>query len=245
MNNPNSFEEFDGQDVQTNPDTESQRTEQAETVTPAIDYETKFRESAKEAQRLYAEKKALEKALEQQQSYQPQTQEFNNQTNDDFFPGFNELDDDARNNLLAYTEAVKKKTLESVYKDPAIAFARQSYNEKKWETAFAEASRTIPELASHAETFKAQYYNPNNVPDNMAEVIKDLAKIFLFDKAKDIGAEEEREKSKRINLEDVTGGDKNPPTASRSMEEWQRMASEDPTKFASLSKEFNADLARK
>jgi hypothetical protein len=240
MNNPNSFDE-EVQDAQANPETSSEGTEQAETVTPTIDYETKFRESAKEAQRLYAEKKALEQKL----ASQPQTQEINNQTSDDFFPGFNELDEDARNNLLAYTEAVKKKTLESVYQDPAIAFARSSYNEKKWEDAFREASLAIPELASHADSFKTQYYNPNNVPDNMADVIKDLAKIFLFDKAKDIGAEEERVKSQRINLEDVTAGDKNPPSASRSMEEWQRMASENPTKFASLSKEFNEDLARK
>ncbi len=240
MNNPNSFEEFEGQDVQTNPEPQPQGTEQAETVTPAIDYETKFRESAKEAQRLYSEKKALEQKL----ANQP-TQEFNNQTNDDFFPGFNELEEDAQNNLLAYTEAVKRKTLESVYKDPAIAFARSSYNEKKWNDSFAEASRAIPELASHAESFKTKYYNPNNVPDNMAEVIKDLAKIFLFDKAKEIGAEEEREKSQRINLEDVTAGDKNPPSASRSMEEWTRMSQTDPAKFASLSKEFNADLAKK
>jgi len=239
MNNPNSFEEFEGQDASANPDTESQRTEQAETVTPEVDYQTKFRESAREAQRLYAEKKELERQLANRQP-----QEFNNQTNDGFFPGFNELDDEAKQNLLAYTDAVTKRTLESVYKDPAIAFSRNAYNEKKWNDAFAEASQTIPELASHADSFKSQYYNPNNVPDNMAEVIKDLAKIFLYDKAKDIGAEEEREKSKRINLEDITGGDKNPPSASRSMEEWQRMASENPTKFASLSKEFNADLAK-
>jgi hypothetical protein len=239
MNNPNSFD-AELQDVQTNPETESEGTEQAETVTPEVDYQTKFRESAKEAQRLYAEKKELERQLANQQP----KEEFNTKTNDDFFPGFNELDDDARQNLLAYTEAVKKKTLESVYQDPAIAFARSSYNEKKWNDAFAEASLAIPELASHAETFKTQYYNPNNVPDNMADVMKDLAKIFLYDKAEDIGAEKERMKSQRINLEDVTGGDKNPPSASRSMEEWQRLASEDPTKFASLSKEFNADLAK-
>jgi len=240
MNNPNSFDS-ELKDGQTNPDTELQGTEIKGTEIPEIDYKTKFSESAKEAQRLYTEKKALE----QQLANQSQTKEFNNQTNDDFFPGFNELDDDARQNLLSFAESVKRKALEDVYKDPAIAYSRNTYNEKKWNDAFTEVSKDIPNLSSYADSFKTQYYNPNNVPDNIAEVIKDLAKIFLFDKAKDIGAEEERVKNQRINLEDVTAGDKNPPSATRSLEEWQRMASEDPTKFASLSKEFNADLARK
>ena len=78
----------------------------------------------------------------------------------------------------------------------------------------------------------------------MVEVIKDLAKIYLFDSAKTLGAEEEKKRASRIDLEDVTGGDKNPPGASRSMEEWDRLARENPAKFASLSKEFNDDLAK-
>ena len=153
MNNPNSFDS-ELKDGQTNPDTELQGTEIKGTEIPEIDYKTKFSESAKEAQRLYTEKKALE----QQLANQSQTKEFNNQTNDDFFPGFNELDDDARQNLLSFAESVKRKALEDVYKDPAIAYSRNTYNEKKWNVAFMEVSKDIPNLSSYADSFKTQYY---------------------------------------------------------------------------------------
>jgi len=243
MNNPNSFDE-EVQDAQANPETDTQGTEQTETVetpnTEAVDYEKKFRESSKEAQRLYEENKKLRET-----PIETESENFNTEPDTEFFEGFNDLDEDAQANLLAYTNAVEKRALEKVYKDPAIAFARSSYNENKWQTSFAEASREIPDLAEHAEEFKTKFYNPANVPENMTDIIKDLAKIYLFDKAKDIGAKEESEKASRINLEDVTGGDKSAPTASRSLEDWQRMASENPAKFASLSKEFNADMAKK
>jgi hypothetical protein len=242
MNNPNSFDE-EVQDAQANPDTTQEGTEQTVTVeTPVaqvIDYETKFRESAKEAQRLYSEKKKLEEQLANRQS-----ETFNTTPDTELFDGFGELDEDAQRNLLSFADTVRKKALDEVYKDPAIAFARTSYNEKRWDAAFAEAVQVIPELADKAQDFRTKYYNPTNVPDNMADIIKDLAKIYLFDSAKEVGAKEEAEKSKRINLEDVTGGDKNPPSASRSMAEWQRLAQENPQKFASLSKEFNEDLAK-
>lgn len=241
MNNPNSFDE-EVQDAQANPDTTQEGTEQKETVTTpdaqVIDYETKFRESAKEAQRLYAEKKKLEEQLSNQ------SETFNTTPDTELFDGFKDLDEDAQHNLLSFAETVRKKALDEVYKDPAIAFARTSYNEKKWDNAFADAMKEIPELADKAQDFRTKYYNPTNVPDNMSDIIKDLAKIYLFDSAKQVGAKEEAEKSQRINLEDVTGGDKNPPSTSRSMEEWQRMAQQNPAKFASLSKEFNNDLAK-
>ena len=246
MNNPNSFDE-ELKDAEANPDTSPDETEQKETVktpdTQAIDYETKFRESAKEAQRLYAENKRLHE-LHEEKLRNNQSESFTQAPDTEFFPGFEELDEDARNNLVAYTNAIKKQTLDEVYKDPAIAFARTSYNEKKWEMAFSEASKEIPALSEHATDFRSKYYNPSNVPDNMAEIIKDLAKIYLFDSAKEQGAKEEAEKAKRIDLEDITGGDKSPIRASRSLEDWHRMARENPAKFASLSKEFNEDLAK-
>lgn len=243
MDNPNSFDE-EVQDAQANPDeTQSEGTEQTDTVTnpdtPAVDYEKKFRESAKEAQRLYEENKQLRET-----PVTTESENFNPDPDTEFFEGFGDLDEDAQANLVAYTNAVKKSALDEVYKDPAIAFARSSYNEKKWESAFEEASKDIPDLASHADEFKTRYYNQANVPENMTDIIKDLAKIYLFDAAKDIGAKEESEKASRINLEDVTGGDKTAPSASRSIEDWQRMASENPAKFAALSKEFNADMAK-
>lgn len=242
MDNPNSFDE-EMQDANANPDNSVEGTEQTDTVlnpdTPAVDYEKKFRESAREAQRLYEENKKLKETPQSIESEQ-----FTPNPDTEFFDGFQDLDEDAQANLIAYTNAVKKSALEEVYKDPAIAYARSTYNANKWESAFAEASKDIPDLAEHANEFRTRYYNPSNVPENMTDIIKDLAKIYLFDKAKDIGAKEESAKASRINLEDVTGGDKSAPSATRSIEDWQRMASENPAKFASLSKEFNADMAK-
>ncbi|MCK4500485.1 hypothetical protein KAU11_08300 [Candidatus Babeliales bacterium] len=243
MDNPNSFDE-EIQDANANPEIPVEGTEQTETVTipdtQAVDYKTKFQASSAEAQRLYTELKELKET----KVVVTESENFNPTPETVDFEGFNDLDEDAQANLVAYTNAVKKSALDEVYKDPAIAFARTSYNENKWQTSFAEASRDIPDLAGHEEEFKTKYYNPSNVPENMTDIIKDLAKIYLFDKAKDIGAKEEAEKVNRIDLEDVTGGDKVSPTSSRSIEDWQRMASANPAKFASLSKEFNEDMAK-
>ena len=128
MSNPNSFDE-EIQDAEiANPETTPEGTEQKEPVqtpdTQEIDYKVKFTESAKEAQRLYAEKKALEEQLNNSQ----QRVEITTTPDVEFFPGFEELDEEAQKNLLAYTDAVERRALDKVYKDPAIAFARSTYN---------------------------------------------------------------------------------------------------------------------
>lgn len=242
MTNPNSFDE-EVQDAQANPETPDEGTEQTVTdQTPdvaQVDYEVKFKESAKEAQRLYQEKKDLEAQLAQHN----QPQDINTPPVDanEFFPGFETLDEDSQRNLIAYTDAVKRKALEEVYKDPDIAYVRTEAKEKRWNSAFDEVANEIPRLREHAIDFRAKYYNPNGSTDPV--VLKELAKSFLYDKSEDIGAERAREQANRVDLEDVTGGDKT-PRAARSLEDWQRMAQTDPTKFASLSKEFNEDMAK-
>lgn len=242
MTNPNSFDE-EVQDAQANPEIQDEGTEQTDTEqTPEVeqvDYEVKFKESAKEAQRLYEETKALQAQLEERN----RPQEINTTPIDanEFFPGFETLDEDSQRNLIAYTDAVKRKALEEVYKDPDIAYVRTEAKEKRWNSAFDEVANEIPDLRDYAIDFRAKYYSPNGNTDPV--VLKELAKSFLYDKAKDIGANEERQRANRVNLEDVTGGDKT-PRAARSLEDWQRMAQTDPSKFASLSKEFNEDMAR-
>jgi hypothetical protein len=239
MNNPNSFD-GEVQDAAANPEESSEGTEQTDTVqTPAvaaIDYETKFKESAREAQRLYEEKKALQAELERR-SQPPIT----TPPTDEFFPGFETLDEDSRRNLLAYTDAVKRKAIEEVYKDPDIAYVKTEAKEKRWNGAFDQVANELPDLKDYAVDFRAKYYNPNANVD--ATVLKELAKSFLFDKAREIGANEERQRANRVDLEDVTGGDKTPRSV-RSLEDWAKMARENPGKFASMSKEYNEDLQR-
>lgn len=243
-NNPNSFDK-EIQDVQgTNPEPQEQRTEQKETenplqdVTPAIDYKTKFSESSKEAQRLYEENKAIKEQLELKDKYvQPQAA----QAVDNLYPGFEDLDSDAQNNLIAYTNEVTRRAKEDIYKDPAIAFAKSSYNERVWDGALDKVMDKYPELRDSKEEFKSKYYNVNNVPVNIESILDDVAKIHLFDKAKQIGANEEKTKINRIETERTTAGTKE-PTSSRTIEDWSRMQQENPQKFSLLSKEFQSDM---
>lgn len=132
--------------------------------------------------------------------------------------------------------------MENVYKDPAIAFAKRTYNESKFDKALAEVVSKYPNLVNSKDEFKNKYFNPNNTPDNIDVILEDMAKIHLFDKAKDIGVQEAQQKANRIDLERSTGGEK-APTSSRSLEDWHRMMQENPAQFAKHSKEYNADLA--
>lgn len=232
MNNPNSFDELE-QDALANPETDSQGTEQQEEMVP----KSKFTASAQEAIRLKHELDRVQAELQAKN----EAQDFNNQPySEEIYPGFTDLDEDAKANLLAYTDTVKKSVTAEIYKDPAFAFARSNYNEKKWDDAFANIVETYPDIKATASEFKANYFNPNNVPDNIAEILQDVAKIYLFDKAKEIGAAEERSKENRLEIDVATGGEKT-PAVRRSLEDWLHMSQTNPTKFAQLSKEYEED----
>ncbi len=238
---PNSFDN-EIMDAQANPEAQTQGTETETTVEnpteeaePQIDYRNKFAESSKEALRLYEENKRLQEELEARGT--EETPPAN-----DLYPGFEELDPEAQANLIAYTDMVTRRAMENVYKDPAIAFAKRTYNESKFDKALAEVVSKYPNLANSKDEFKNKYFNPNNTPDNIDVILEDMAKIHLFDKAKDIGVQEAQQKANRIDLERSTGGEK-APTSSRSLEDWHRMMQENPAKFAKLSKEYNADMA--
>lgn len=236
-NDPNSFneEEIKGTDTQLNEDGTSKVPE------PEIDYKKKFSESSGEAQRLFRENQEKDKIIAEFRKDPLLDSKTNLDDAEVLYPGFEELDEDAQRNLLAYTDTVTKRAREEILKDPAISFARLAYNEKKFNDAFDAVSATYPELKNSKEDFKSKYFNPNNVPENIETILGDVAKIYLFDQAKEIGATEERNKAERIDLERGTGGDKE-PQQSRTLDEWNRMAQENPAKFAKLSKEFNADM---
>lgn len=229
-------------------ETETPQTEQ----TPAthepetVDYREKFIESAKGAHALLEEKKKLEARIAELESNPtagtPSDLPTHSPTTEVLYPGFENLDEEAQRNLRAYTDAVMNKTRESIYEDPAIVFAKKTYNETKWENAFTEALSEFPELESAKAEFKSQYFNPANVPDNIGDILKTMAKSYLFDKARDIGAKEGQEIAQRVQLEEPTGGDRT-PTVHRSLADWQKLAQENPAKFASMRKQYEADLA--
>lgn len=227
--------------------TEQKPTVQSEhVIDDGVDYREKFINSAKGAQALLDEKKKLEARIAELEA-NPAAGNSNglpthSPDTEILYPGFEQLDPEAQENLLKYTNAVTNKAKQEIYKDPAIAFAQKTYNESKWETAFAETVAQFPELAAAKGEFKSQYFNPKNVPDNISEILTTMAKSYLFDKARDLGAEEGRKVAERVQLEEPTGGDKT-PSVHRSLSDWQRLAQQNPAKFAAMKKEYEADLA--
>ncbi len=252
MTDPNNNEQVN-LDANANQDnTQTQVTETETTVNQdqeadqGIDYKVKFSESSREAQRLLQEKKDLEARLAELEQGTQQSQEetyvSTGQTMEDLYPGFSQLEPDAQANLIAYTDTVKKSVTGEIYKDPAIAFARKSYNESVWDKAFDSVASTYPELVNSKSEFKQKYFNVNNVPQNVESILKDIAKIYLFDKSRDMGAQDERNRQDRIETERANGGNKDQPIG-RTLQDWERMAQEDPSKFARMSREYAADLA--
>jgi len=215
--------------------------ESFESVVQTIDYQKKFSESSAEALRLYEENKRLKEELESKAQDTDFLSQKKSQNTDSFYPGFEDLDEEAKNNLIAYTDTVTRRAKEEIYKDPAIAFAKSQYNEQRWDSALNKVTAQFPDLAEARSDFKSKYYNPSNVPENIENILTDIAKIYLFDKAKEIGAKELQDKSERVDLERNTAGARE-SIATRTLEDWNRMAQENPTKFRTLSKEFNDDL---
>ncbi len=227
--------------VTTNPtDTVQAGTDNQEEMVP----KSKFTASAQEAIRLKHEVDRLtaeKAALEARQAQQPLPTNTPDSINE-IYPEFGQLDPEEQNRLANFVGVIKKQTRDEIYQDPAISFARLSYNEKRWDDAFASISLQYPDLAQNAADFRSKYFDPNNVPDNIADVLRDIAKIYLFDRAKEIGAAEERERGERIDIETATGGDRNTATQHRTLAEWQHLAATNPQKFASLGAQYDEDL---
>lgn len=228
-------------------------TEQTETVTTGlpqdietIDYREKFIQSAQGAHTLLDENKTLKARLAELETNPnadiPSGLPTHTPNTDVLYPGFEQLDPEAQANLLAYSNAVTKKAEDNILARPSIAYAERTYNESKWESAFAVVSAKYPELVAAHGDFKSQYFNVNNVPDNMSEILDTMAKSYLFDKSRDLGIEEGKLIAERVQLESPTGGDKT-PTVHRSLSDWQRMAAQNPAKFATMKKEYEADIA--
>lgn len=206
-------------------------------VAPAIDYQKKFSESSKEALRIREENKELKRQLELRDNYVQETV----QNTDNLYPGFENLDDDSKENIIAYTEAVSRKAAEKLKKDPAYAFSIKQYNEQLFNSALNKTIEKYPELANNKDDFRNKYYDVSNVPPNIENILGDIAKIYLFDKAKEVGARETEEKSKRFELERANASS-HEPVASRTLEDWARLQQENPAKFASMREQYKKDL---
>lgn len=234
----------DIQDVQnTNPEQvdHTEKTDQTnQEAALDIDYKVKFGESSKEALRLLEEKKLLEKENAELKA-QKELGETHTPSMENLYPGFEDLDDAAKANIIALSEGIVKRTREDFNKDPAIAFARKNYNETVFDKALSSVISKYPELEQSKDEFKSKYFNANNVPTNIDSILDDVAKIHLFDKQRVTGTQDEKDKESHIDTERNTGGDRNVKT-SRTLDDWRRMSEQNPQKFAQLSKEYHKDL---
>lgn len=199
-----------------------------------IDYKTKFTESSKEALRIREENIRLANELaefKKNSEFSQNNGATYSNNSEEIVPGFSSMTKEEQDNLLAYTDLVTKRALDGVYKDPAIAEAKNKYNESIWLGAFENAASQYPELREHKDEFKAKYFRNDNVPSNIGEILNDVAKVYLFDKARDIGAKEAIEQTNRIDVERAGGGDK-VPSPERTIEDWDKLRTSNPVKFA-------------
>lgn len=245
---PNSFDKEikDAQEAnpgQPNQGTDGDKTPPANTPPEGdqgVDYKTKFAASTTENQRILKENEDLKVELAKANGATPPAR-VDGKTMENLYPGFENLDPEAQANLIAYTDVVTQRATDNIMKNPAIKFSQDQYNTSKWNEAFGKVAEKYPDLKNDP-TFRDKYFKVEVVPDNIGTVLEDLAKIHLFDKAKDLGATEEKDRAGRVDLERNTGGDKT-PTTSRTLADWNRMAQENPAEFARNAKEFNADMA--
>ncbi len=233
------------QDGVATPNPEPEITEEKPTEAesePDVDYKVKFSESTRENARILEKQREKEAEIERLRQELEAKQDIGANNSDALYPGFDMLSDDERKNLLAYTDSIKKQTLNEVYKDPALAFAKQSYNENKWERAFEQVASELPEIRESKDEFKSKFYKKDvSVPDNIKDILTDLSKAHLFDKARDLGMKDALAQTKRIDIERQSGGEKT-PKATRTLEDWYKMAQNNPGEFAKQSKQFNEDM---
>jgi len=226
------------QDVDTTTNQTETITEQTDqtindsTAHTEIDYKTKFSESSKEALRIRDENIRLQNEIELLKNT-PKDDKGAIYSNDSeqIIPGFDMMSKEEQDNLIAYTNSIRNTVTQEIYKNPAIAHSVQQYNENVWNGSFEEIASQYPELKTHKDEFKSKYFRADNVPTNIKEILGDIAKVYLFDKARDIGAKQAIEQADRIDTERAGGGEK-APAPERTIEDWQRLQKENPVKFA-------------
>lgn len=209
-----------------------------------IDYKNKFTESSKEALRLLEENKEKDAEIERLRrlSELKTTNDTQSDLNNDEFPEFfDHMSEVDKKNLIDFTTSIENRALKKISQNPAIAHSQVMYNTNRWDSAFEKAVEAFPELANEKADFKSKYFRADNVPENMDDLMPDLAKVYLFDKARDIGAKDVLEKENRIDTERQNGGGNTQPSG-KSLEDWQRLAQSNPAEYARRAAEYHKEM---
>lgn len=111
----------------------------------SIDYKEKFSHSSSEALRLLDENRKKDAEIERLRGLAESSSGATYSNNSEaLYPGFENLGEEEQKNVLAFTNTIKQNTLADIYKDPAIAFAKKSFNEQAWNEAFESTASEYP-----------------------------------------------------------------------------------------------------
>ncbi|MDA2921700.1 hypothetical protein MYX07_00355 [Patescibacteria group bacterium AH-259-L07] len=137
-----------------------------------------------------------------------------------------DLDEAERKRLIS-------EKLEKARTNVRIAQQDKEIQDLKWENSFDRVISN-PDYSQLKER-EAEFREFAEQPDNKGLNLDTLAKSFLFEDAKRIGAEEEVEKAKRSALERPSGGEKTAIKPSEmSLKELKRMRKDDPRRYERL-----------
>lgn len=158
-------------------------------------------------------------------------------------PDFDLLDDSTQANLRAIFQAMDRRLQKNLDNDPGVKLARQTFAAQKWDESFNRIAPAFgTRLTEKREDFRARYFQANNVPDNIDEILTQLGKSYLYDQALEDGAAQERERNERIDPLRGTGGPKT-PVSGMTIDDWERLRKTNPKAFAARSKEFDEQMA--
>lgn len=205
----------------------------------------KFKASAKGAQDLLASNKAKDARIAELEALNNPAND--NSASDTLYEGFEHLPEEERKNVLGLTNAIKDQVKSEITDTPVFQEHAQRVNETKFDTAFNMVAAAYPELMDKQKEFKAKYFQPNNVPDNIEQLIEDMAKIFLYDTAHNRGVEEGIEKANHVDdalrTDGGSGGENLSGNTHKSLLEWDTLRRTNPAKFASLAQQYDEDMA--
>lgn len=167
---------------------------------------------------------------------------------DDEFKGFG-LNESATGVLKKTAEIAKNATLRELANSPIFQQSLASGNKLRLEDAFRTLSseKGYEHINDYRQALIDEHFaDPLAYPEDLLKVLRVIAGNILWEHRDEI-AVKNKPRHDRVDMLGGQGGNKGGGSAPiRTMEYWERLAKEDPQKFASpeMQKLFNEDMAK-
>lgn len=167
---------------------------------------------------------------------------------DDEFKGFG-LNESATGVLKKTAEIAKNATLRELANSPIFQQSLASGNKLRLEDAFRTLSseKGYEHINDYRQEIIDEHFaDPLAYPEDLLKVLRVIAGNVLWEHRDEI-AVKNKPRHDRVDMLGGQGGNKGGGSAPiRTMEYWERLAKEDPQKFASpeMQKLFNEDMAK-